>query len=84
MYILYTTKCCILKKKIFTVARDDRNRKILPPNGNEEGLQRSDQCPIFTPGKTNVRVSNGKNVPCDNLQLLTMTGAFPDVWGHNI
>ena len=35
-------------------------------------------------GKTNVRVSNGKNVPCDNLQLLTMTGAFPDVWGHNI
>ena len=25
-----------------------------------------------------------KNVPCDNLQLLTMTGTFPDVWGHNI
>lgn len=31
------------------MARDDRNRKILPPNGNEEGLQRSDQRPIFTP-----------------------------------
>ena len=30
-----------------------------PPNGNEEGLQRS-ECPIFTLGKTNVRVSNGK------------------------
>lgn len=35
-------------------------------------------------GETDARVSNGKNVPCDNLQLLTMTGAFPDVWGHNI
>ena len=50
LYILYTTKCCILKKKkLFTMARDDRNGKLLPPNGNEEGLQRSDQCPIFTP-----------------------------------
>ena len=37
-----------LKKKNFTMARDDRNGKLLPPNGNEEGLQRS-ECPIFTP-----------------------------------
>ena len=30
------------------MARDDRNGKLLPSNGNEEGLQRS-ECPIFTP-----------------------------------
>ena len=30
------------------MARDDKNGKLLPPNGNEEGLQRS-ECPIFTP-----------------------------------
>lgn len=37
-----------LKKKNFTMARDDKNGKLLPPNGNKEGLQRS-ECPIFTP-----------------------------------
>ena len=28
------------------MARDDKNGKLLPPYGNEEGLQRS-ECPIL-------------------------------------